>query len=552
MDPSATEEIQEAAFDFAALLLGVGVGIALGIVAAVLALAIIRFLLRRSAPGRLLVRRARRAGVVTAGILGARRGIAVTIGSDGHPGWLSVVNQVLEIGVILALTWLAISLISGIKQAVFEAHGAGGVERGSRVRRLQTQVQMLNRVAIAVALVLGVAAVLLTFPSARTIGTSILASAGIASVVVGLAAQSILGDLFAGLQIAFTDSIRIDDNVRVEMEFGYVEEITLTYVVVRLWDERRMVLPSSYFTKNPFINFTKTDPSMTGVVEIDVDWSIPVPAARAELQRLVATCPDWDGRAAKLEVTDATLGMVRLRIVVTAADNGKVWNVRTHVREGMVEWLQRSAPYAIYKQHMVDHKPPAAWETIQPVIESDVTDSAEADMRELIDAVKAERREITFERDMRLAVDGGGQKPGETARLTARSARRRAFKKDRRRAREKAGALGLADETQWMATPSTDTTRLIGTTSAAIETDGKEPNLEGVPYGAVPRERNVNYRGSAGAPEGGKPGRRSVRHRLAAMGCDAREAANPATAAPADAGGGPSDAQDTETMKQGE
>ena len=513
MDPSQTDELQEAAISVASLALGATIGAVIGVGVGALLLALVRVLLRRRPPVRHLLRRGRRAFVVLAGLLGIRLGIQVAMPAGTAPGWLEVVNHLLTISVIVALMWLAVSLISGIEEAAFESYGGKDVVRGSRARRIQTQAQMLNRVAVAAVLTVGVAAVLLTFPAARTIGTSILASAGIASVVLGLAAQSVLADLFAGLQIAFTDSLRIDDTVFVEGELGNVEEITLTYVVVRVWDERRLILPSSYFTSTPFQNYTKFDPGMTGTVELDVDWSVPIAAARTELARILATCDAWDGRTGDLQVTDATGGYVRLRVSVSAADNGKLWTVRTQVREGLVEWLQRSAPYAILKSHIMDHQAPAAWDPAFEVVAPD--DEAAQDMAELVDAVREERRENTFDRDVRAVSDGDGRRPGETARMMARSARRQALKADRRRARSRPGALGRADETAWLATPSADTTRLLPGMPPAEELPewpDPEPDLTdpaASSYGAIPR--HLSESGDA-APRPAKPAGASGEH----------------------------------------
>src|SRR5690606_39270456 len=192
-----------------------------------------------------------------------------------------------------------------------------------------------------------VGAGLSTFETVRGLGTSVLASAGLVGVIGGLAAQSMLSNLFAGLQLAFGDRLRIDDVVVVEGEWGRVEELTLGYVVVRIWDERRMILPTSYFTTTPFVNWTRSGSQIHGTVELDVDWDVPVAEMREEFQRYVSQHPLWDGRSASLQVTEATGGRVRVRAVVSAADAGKVWDLRCDVREHLVEWVRSRRPQAL-------------------------------------------------------------------------------------------------------------------------------------------------------------------------------------------------------------
>jgi small-conductance mechanosensitive channel len=195
--------------------------------------------------------------------------------------------------------------------------------------------------------VLAAAAMLLTFPSARAAGASILASAGVISIVAGLAAQTSLANVFAGLQLAFTDAIRVDDVVVVEEEWGRIEEITLTYVVVHIWDDRRLVLPSTYFTTTPFQNWTRKESAVLGSVELDVDWSVPFDAMRAELDRLLTDHPLWDRRVGVLQVTDAVGSVVRVRVLVSAPDAGALFDLRCQVREGLVVWLQRDHAYGL-------------------------------------------------------------------------------------------------------------------------------------------------------------------------------------------------------------
>jgi mechanosensitive ion channel-like protein len=180
---------------------------------------------------------------------------------------------------------------------------------------------------------------LMTFPGVRALGASLLASAGLISVIAALAAQSTLGNLIAGLQLAFSDAVRIDDVVVVEGEWGRIEELTLTYVAVQIWDDRRLILPTSYFTTKPFQNWTRTGSAVLGTAEIDVDWSLPIEPMREELRAVCEGTELWDGRVCVLQVTDAVGGMIRLRALVSANDAPSLWDLRCLVRERLVTWV---------------------------------------------------------------------------------------------------------------------------------------------------------------------------------------------------------------------
>jgi hypothetical protein len=214
-------------------------------------------------------------------------------------------------------------------------------------RRIKTQVVMLRRVTVAAIVVVTIGVMLMTFPDIRALGASVLASAGVISVVAALAAQSTLGNVFAGLQLAFSDAIRVDDVVVVEQEWGRIEEITLTYVVVQIWDDRRLILPTSYFTTKPFQNWTRTGSAVLGTAEIDVDWATPVEPLRAELQRVCEGSDLWNKRVCVLQVTGATDGQIRLRALVSADDAAALWDLRCLVRERLVAWIWQHQRIAV-------------------------------------------------------------------------------------------------------------------------------------------------------------------------------------------------------------
>ncbi|MET8681750.1 mechanosensitive ion channel domain-containing protein [Streptomyces sp. NPDC004647] len=256
------------------------------------------------------------------------------------------IGQVLTLVLIGAAAWLVVRIAAAIVESSYSRY-ATATRDPARLRRVRTQVTLIQRVVSAIVGVVAAAAMLLTFPAMRTVGTSMLASAGVLGIVAGIAAQSTLGNLFAGLQIVFGDMVRIGDTVVVDGEWGTVEEITLTFLTVRTWDERRITMPVSYFTGKPFENWSRGGPQMTGTVFFQLDHSAPVKAMREKLHEIVQDCAAWDGRDWGLAVTDTTPSTIEVRALVTARDADAVWTVRCEVRERMVAWLRDEHPYAL-------------------------------------------------------------------------------------------------------------------------------------------------------------------------------------------------------------
>ncbi|GHB14979.1 MULTISPECIES: mechanosensitive ion channel family protein [Streptomyces] len=256
------------------------------------------------------------------------------------------IGQVLTLVLIGASAWLVIRAAATIVQSSY-ARYATSTRDPARVRRVRTQVALIQRVVTAVVATVAVAAMLLTFPAMRTVGTSMLASAGVLGIVAGVAAQSTLGNLFAGFQIAFGDMVRIGDTVVVDGEWGTVEEITLTFLAVRTWDERRITMPVSYFTSQPFENWSRGGVQMSGTVFFHLDHSAPVAAMRDKLRDVLGECAAWDGRDWSLAVTDTTPTTIEVRAVVTAKDADDIWTARCAVREQMIGWLRDHHPYAL-------------------------------------------------------------------------------------------------------------------------------------------------------------------------------------------------------------
>jgi len=453
-------ETVEKSVEILTVILWVGGGIVAGLLAAIVIAALTRVLARGRPIAGFIRHRCRRPLQLMLATIGAWIGLVIAYpvpqGADAKvPLWRSVAEHGLLIIEIAAVTWFVAGLVRVAEDMVLTRVGEGAVT--TRARRVQTQSQVMRRVGVAVVAVLGISAILLTFPGARAAGASILASAGVISVVAGLAAQTTLGNVFAGLQLAFTDAIRVDDIVIVEGEFGYIEEITMTYVVVRLWDDRRMIMPSTHFTENPFENWTRHAPALLGGVELDLDWRVPVPAMRAELDRLLAATDLWDRRVGILQVQDATNGVIRMRALVSGKDATSLTDLKYYLREALVDWVQTNAPYALprrrYEEDVVEMLDNAA-ELDRGQLASDVAELA-SDAAEL------------------AALDGAGHLPQDDTllapaihedteirkarELAARRARRRAAREDRRRAREHGGRLPAGHRPQ----PSVESTEVM-------------------------------------------------------------------------------------------
>ncbi|MFC7607685.1 mechanosensitive ion channel family protein [Teichococcus aestuarii] len=228
-------------------------------------------------------------------------------------------------------------------------------------RKHATQSRILQRVAASLIVVVTAAAALMTFDGVRQYGVSLLASAGAAGLVVGLALQPVLKNLIAGIQLAITQPIRLEDAVIVEGEWGNIEEISSTYVVVRLWDWRRMVLPLAYFIEQPFQNWTREGAALIGTVMMYVDHTAPVPAMRAKLEEVARASRLWDGRVVSLQVTDFKQGTMEVRLLVSASNAGRAFDLRCEVREKMIGWLQAEHPHALPRQRAeIDRLPPGA------------------------------------------------------------------------------------------------------------------------------------------------------------------------------------------------
>ncbi len=262
--------------------------------------------------------------------------------ADDLPG-LASVQRLTTLAMLAALTWLSARAVHGVAQAVLEANPLSTADN-LEARRIQTQTRVLSRLVQGLVVLLGLALMLMTFPAVRQVGASLLASAGVLGIVAGFAARPVLGNLIAGLQIGLSQPIRLDDVVIVENEWGVIEEITGTYVVVRIWDQRRLVVPLQYWIEKPFQNWTRTSSELIGTVFLWVDYRMPLQPLRDELQRACAASPHWDKRLAMLQVTEAGEHAMQLRCLVTAASAPAAWDLRCEVREALVGFVQRAWP----------------------------------------------------------------------------------------------------------------------------------------------------------------------------------------------------------------
>ncbi len=262
------------------------------------------------------------------------------------PSVKALLEHIFGLGIIAAVAWMVI-LITEIFSDVIMARYRVDVRDNLEARRIQTQVQVLRRILIALVVLVTIAIMLLTVPHVQAIGTSLLASAGLAGLVLGVSMKSTLGNWIAGIQIALTQPFRIEDAVIVNGEWGWIEEITTTYVVVRIWDWRRMVVPLSYFIEQPFQNWTRTTAQLLGSVYLYVDYTVPVDAVRQELTRILKTTDKWMGHVNVLQVSDAKEYTVELRALMDAPDSGTSWDLRCYVRENLIKFLQEHYPHSL-------------------------------------------------------------------------------------------------------------------------------------------------------------------------------------------------------------
>ena len=349
-DPqSGAEAAVATTIDLTLLVLGPLVGAFVGVVVSVLLSALARKALSKAATASSILARVRRPGHFTFAAWGAWAGLGIALVNPHLSDWngtsiTTFLMHVLLIVALACLTWMAYAAAWVFEDA---AKARQDSDQG-RSRRFETQAQVLRRLTQSIVVVVGIVAIIGTFEVARQAMTTVLASAGVISVIFGLAAQQTLGNVFAGLQLAFTDAIRVGDVVVAgeKKETGSVEEITLSYVVVRIWDERRLIIPCRYFTQTPFENWTRRAAAQLGTVELKLDWSAPMTLIRAKVEQLLTATDLWDGRTWGVQITDSDEYTVTVRVLVSAKNSGHLSDLRAYLREQIIAWIVTEEPWA--------------------------------------------------------------------------------------------------------------------------------------------------------------------------------------------------------------
>ncbi len=252
-------------------------------------------------------------------------------------------GRVIGVLLVFSIAWLLVRLTSVLEDLILSKYDISDKDN-LRARKIYTQFRIVRKILIVAIVVIAVSAVLMGFEQFRRLGTGILASAGLAGIIAGLAARPALSNLIAGIQIALTEPIRLEDVVIVENEWGWIEEITLTYVVVRIWDLRRMIVPIGYFLEKPFQNWTRKTADLIGSVYLYVDYTVPVEQVREELQRILKNSTYWKGTVSALQVVDATEKTIQLRAIMDATNSSDAWDLRCEVREKLIEFVRRNYP----------------------------------------------------------------------------------------------------------------------------------------------------------------------------------------------------------------
>jgi small-conductance mechanosensitive channel len=253
----------------------------------------------------------------------------------------NVVSKVTALTFIGVVAWVLFQSVKVGESLLLSAHDINAANN-LEARKVHTQVRVLSKTAYFIIILFTIASMLMVFEEVRRFGTNILASAGVVGIILGFAAQRTIANLFAGFQLAMAQPIRIDDVVIVENEWGRIEEITLTYVVIRIWDQRRLIVPLSHFIEKPFQNWTRSSSEIMGSVFFFADYTVPLDKLRQEAKRIIEAHPNWDGKFWNLQVTEATDRALQLRVLATASDSGKAWNMRCDIRESLVTFLQKN------------------------------------------------------------------------------------------------------------------------------------------------------------------------------------------------------------------
>jgi small-conductance mechanosensitive channel len=256
---------------------------------------------------------------------------------------MPVLNKTVEVLLVISFANVLIGVVKVFEDYIYHHFDIQKADN-LKERKIRTQLQFIRRLAVCLIIILAVCAILLSFNNLRRLGTGLLTGVGVGGIIIGFAAQKSLGNFLAGFQIAFTQPLRIDDVLVVEGEWGRVEEITLSYVVLNIWDQRRLILPINYFVEKPFQNWTRNSADIMGTVFLYLDYTIPLDPLREELGRLLEGNPLWDRRVKVLQVTNASERTVEIRALMSAASSGNAFDLRCDIREGLIKFVRQHYP----------------------------------------------------------------------------------------------------------------------------------------------------------------------------------------------------------------
>jgi small-conductance mechanosensitive channel len=260
-----------------------------------------------------------------------------------NPVYYKPIDKIFEILLTISFAGLLVRSVRILEDYIYHTYDLNKVDN-LKERKVRTQIQFIRKIIVVTIIFLTIAIILLSFESMRKIGTGLLTGVGIGGIIVGFAAQSSLGNLLAGFQIAFTQPIRIDDVLVVEGEWGRVEEITLTYVVLKIWDERRLILPINYFIQKPFQNWTRTSADILGTVFLYMDHTVPIDAIREEFERLIVKSNLWDKRVKVVQVTDVREHTIEIRVLMSSSTSSNAFDLRCYIRENLITFIQKNFP----------------------------------------------------------------------------------------------------------------------------------------------------------------------------------------------------------------
>jgi small-conductance mechanosensitive channel len=272
---------------------------------------------------------------------------------------IQILNKLTTLAFIVIICWLAIKITFLITHNLLRGHDLKAHDN-LQARKMHTQIKLVEKITISLIVIIGLALVLLSFEKIKKIGISILASAGVMGIIIGIAAQKSIGTIIAGIQIALTQPIRIDDVVIVENEWGWIEEITLTYVVIRIWDLRRLVVPITYFMEKPFQNWTRVSADLIGTVFLYLDYTIPISKIRQKMEQILSKSPLWNQKVKVLQVTNLNQQNVEIRCLVSSDTSPQLWDLRCQVREELLAYIQKNYPHSLPRTRVELDPPPKA------------------------------------------------------------------------------------------------------------------------------------------------------------------------------------------------